>query len=97
MNMNVKHIVALSVLAFVANVAWAEGATYVYPQKIVSAKSREQVRSETRTAGPAALQSLGDIVVEVRPAGASQVQRAEVREQARREVRTHEVSGRLLP
>ncbi len=97
MNMNVKHIVALSVLAFVANVAWADGATYVYPQKVVVAKSREQVRSEARTAGPAALRSLGDIVVDARPAVASPVQRAEVREQALREARTHEVSGRLLP
>ena len=55
------------------------------------------MRSEQRTAGPAELQLLGDIVVDARPAVVSKVQRAEVREQARREARTREISGRLLP
>ena len=97
--MNVKPIAiaALCVLAFAANVAWADGATYVYPQKIVAGKSRAEVRNETLNAGPAALQYLGDIVVDARPVTRSPIERADVREQARREARTHEVSGRLLP
>ncbi|MEO6407358.1 MAG: hypothetical protein ABIO45_01225 [Burkholderiaceae bacterium] len=97
--MNVKPIAiaALSVLAFAANVVWAEGATYVYPQKIVATQSRADVRNEARSAAPSALQNLGDIVVDARPVARSTVQRADVREQARREVRTHEISARLLP
>ena len=94
--MNIKHVVALSVLGFVANVAWAEGATYVYPQQAVSARSRDAVRSEARNARPV-VQFLGDIAVETRPAVGISAQRADVQAEARREVRTHEVASRLLP
>ncbi len=94
--MNIKHVVALSVLAFVANVAWADGATYVYPQKNVSAQSRDDVRRDAR-ADRGAVQYLGDIAIDARPVVGVPAQRADVRAQARREVRTHEVSGRLLP
>jgi hypothetical protein len=94
--MNVKHVVALSVLAFVANVAWAEGSTYQYPQKTTSAKTRAEVRNEALN-GRSAVQFLGDIAVAVPQAGGSPRSRDEVRAEARREARTHEVTSRLLP
>ncbi|MEO7150469.1 MAG: hypothetical protein ABIX46_01985 [Burkholderiaceae bacterium] len=94
--MNIKHVVALSVLAFVANVAWADGATYVYPQKSASAVSRAEVRRDAR-AERGTVQYFGDIVVDARPAVGVPAQRADIRAQARREARSHEVSGRLLP
>lgn len=94
--MNIKHVFAISILAFIANVAWAEGASYQYPQKVTSVKTRAEVRSEALNTR-SAVQYLGDIVVAVPQAAGSPRSREEVRAEARREVRTHEVSGRLLP
>ena len=95
--MNIKHVIALSVLAFAANVAWAEGSTYEYPQKIVSTQTRAEMVAAARNS-PSAVQNFGEIVVAATPTRVGEPrQREEVRAEARREVRTHEVVARLLP
>ena len=94
--MNAKHLVALSVLAFVANVAWAEGSTYDYPKKVGSDRSRAEVRKEAREAQPNFFY-LGDIAVDRTVRSGDARRRDEVRAEARREARTHEVASRLLP
>lgn len=94
--MNVKHVIALSVFAFAANVAWAEGSTYEYPQKIVSTQTRAEVIAAARNS-PSAVQNFGEIVVAATPRVGEPRLREEVRAEARREVRTREVVARLLP
>jgi hypothetical protein len=94
--MKFRHVAALSVLAFAANVAFAEGSTYQYAQKTSSTKTRADARNEALTAR-SAVRYLGDIVVATPDTAGTPRSRDQVRAEARREARTHEVSSRLLP
>lgn len=94
--MKFRHVAALSILAFAANVAFAEGATYQYPQKTTSTQTRSEVRNEALTAR-SAVRYLGEIVVATPDTAGTPRSRDQVRAEARREVRTREVSSRLLP
>jgi hypothetical protein len=83
--MNIKHIIAVSAIAFLGTSAMAQEATYEYPTQTVAGKSRAEVKAElvqARAAGT--LVADGEAAPNVAQAVTSGRSRAEVRAEALR-------------